>query len=64
MSFPISDCIETQRRCRSPDANLCAQLAPLDRFGPGAAGIAIVEGLRALFGRDPLGRDPTGRGGR
>ena len=65
MSFPTSmACVETQRRGRSPDADLCAQLAPLDLYGPGAAGVAVVEGIRALFGRAPLGRGKTGRGGR
>ena len=65
MSFPTSmGCVETRRRRPSPDADLCAQLAPLDLFGPGAAGVAVVEGIRALFGRGPLGRGQTGPGGR
>ena len=61
MSFPTSmACVETQRRRpKGPDADLCAQLAPLDLFGPGAAGVAV-----ALFGRAPLGRGQTGPGGR
>ncbi len=65
MSFPTTfGYLETQRRCPAPDADLCAGLASLDRFGPGGVGVAIVEGLRAVFGRAPRDRGPTGRGGR
>ncbi len=30
--------------------NLCAQLAPLNRYGPPNLGAAAVDGLRALIG--------------
>jgi hypothetical protein len=32
-------------------ADLCARLAPVDRFGPKGAGVAIADGLRWLFRR-------------
>ncbi len=31
-------------------SDLCAQLAPLNRYGPIGLSTALVEGLRALFG--------------
>jgi hypothetical protein len=30
--------------------DLCAQLAPLNRYGPTGLSTALVDGLRALFG--------------
>ena len=32
-------------------ADLCARLAPVDRFGPKGAGVAIADGLRRLIRR-------------
>jgi len=40
-------------------SDLCAQIAPLDRYGLSGFSAALVDGLRALFGatRRALGAD-------
>jgi hypothetical protein len=38
------------RPARLLRSDLCAQLAPLNRYGPTGLGAALVDGLRALFG--------------
>lgn len=46
-------CLENSERaaCRSSRLvvnDLCAQIAPLDRYGPGGLSLAVAHGLRAL----------------
>ena len=38
--------------------DLCAQIAPLERYGLPGLSAALVEGMRALFGASRRGRSP------
>ena len=42
-------------------SDLCAQIAPLDRYGLAGLSAALVDGLRALFGASRRARGRRGR---
>ena len=65
MSLPCSDRASVrpndQRLLRN---DLCAQLAPLNRYGLAGFSSALVDGLRAMFGATRREREPAGCCGR